>query len=252
MDLGMEMWKYFGITHADHTIMNPLSLVKTHRLIDLLRLPRGGRVLDIACGKAEFLCLLTERYDVTGTGIELSPHTFDAATKNVKARKLSDRIKLLHADGAQVAFDPGDRLDLVSCIGASWVFQGPAGTLNALKKMVRPGGLVLVGEPFWRGVPDPEYLKVTGTAPDLWGSHIGNIETGENLGLTFLYTAVSDEDDWDHYEGLQWQAAERYAVGHPGDPDIDALLRVTRRNRNAYLRWGRGCLGWAMYLFRAP
>jgi len=23
------MWKYFGITHIDHTVMNPMSLTKT-------------------------------------------------------------------------------------------------------------------------------------------------------------------------------------------------------------------------------
>ncbi len=53
MDLGMDMWKYYGITHTDHTVMNPLSLEKTRELVGLLRLPEGGRVLDVACGKAD-------------------------------------------------------------------------------------------------------------------------------------------------------------------------------------------------------
>ena len=65
--MDMDMWKYFGITHTDHTVMNPMSLAKTKELIDLLRLLDGGRVLDVACGKAEFLCLVAERYEVTGT-----------------------------------------------------------------------------------------------------------------------------------------------------------------------------------------
>ncbi len=37
MDLGMDMWKYYGITHTDHTVMDPLSLEKTGELV--------GRVL---------------------------------------------------------------------------------------------------------------------------------------------------------------------------------------------------------------
>ncbi len=250
MDLGMDMWKYFGITHTNHTIMNPMSLDKAGKLVELLQLTDGGRVLDVACGKAEFLCLIAERYDVTGTGIELSPHTISAARQNVEARNLGNRIELLHTDGGTYAPDKIGRLDLVSCIGASWVYQGHAGTLKALMKMARPGGLVLVGEPFWRGEPDPEYLKLTDTTPDMCGSHIGNLKTGEELGLTFLYSLVSNQDDWDHYEGLQWQAAERYAVDRPDDPDVEVLLRVIRRNRDAYLSWGRDCLGWAMYLFR--
>jgi len=252
MDLGMDMWKYFGITHADHTVMNPLSLEKTRELVGLLRLPEGGRVLDVACGKAEFLCLVAEAYGVTATGIELSPYTVDAARKNVNKRGLAGSIELLQTDGAEYRPDAPESLDLASCIGASWVFQNHRGTLEALAKMTRPGGLVLTGEPFWRNDPDPEYLKVTGADPNMCGSHAGNAADGVNAGLDLLYTTASSQDDWDHYEGLQWQAAERYAADHPDDPDVKALLGSIRRSRDAYLRWGRNCLGWAMYLFRKP
>ena len=34
-------------------------------------------------------------------------------------------------------------LDLASCIGASWIYQGHQGTLEAMKRMVRPGGLII-------------------------------------------------------------------------------------------------------------
>jgi len=229
-----------------------LSLEKTRELVGLLRLPEGGRVLDVACGKAEFLCLVAEAYHVKATGVELSPYTIEAARKNVEARGLADRIELLHADGGEYKPKAPESLDLASCIGGSWVYQNHRGTLDALKKMTRPGGLVLVGEPFWRPDPDPEYLKFTGNDSNLCGSHAGNVATGEDVGLTPLYTLVSSPDDWDRYEGLQWQAAERYAADHPTDPDVEALLRNIRRSRDAYLRWGRNCLGWAMYLFRKP
>lgn len=252
MDLGMDMWKYFGITHTDHTVMDPMSLSKTQELVDLLRLPEGGRVLDVACGKAEFLCLVAEQYGVTGTGIDLSPYTIKAARLNVQARGLADRIELLHLDGGKYEPDTPESLDLASCIGASWVYQDHRGTLEAMKKMARPGGLVLVGEPFWMTDPAPDYLKLTGNSPDLCGSHHENAAIGEDVGLTLLYTLVSSPDDWDRYEALQWQAAELYAAQNPDDPDVEALLRSVHRNRDAYLRWGRDCLGWALYLFRKP
>ena len=252
MDLGMDMWKYYGITHTDHTVMNPLSLEKTRELVGLLRLPEGGRVLDVACGKAEFLCLVAEAYGVMATGIDLSPYTIKAARKNVETRGLAECIELLHADGGEYEPNAPESLDLASCIGASWVYQNHRGTLEALMTMTRPGGLVLVGEPFWMTDPDPEYLKLTGDDPNLCGSHAGNVTIGEDVGLALLYTLVANPDDWDRYEGLQWQAAERYAADHPDDPDVEALLRSTHRSRDAYLRWGRNCLGWALYLFRKP
>ena len=248
----MDMWKYFGITHTDHTVMNPMSLAKTEELIKCLRLPDSGRVLDVACGKAEFLCLVAERYEVAGTGLDLSPITIEAARTNVAARGLNGRIELLHMDGGTYEPDRGAMLDLASCIGASWIYKGHKGTLEALGKMVQPGGLVLVGEPFWRTKPDPDYLKLTGQNADLCGTHMSNVQTGVDLGLSLLYTVVSNEDDWDRYEGLGWQAAERYAASHPDDPDVEQLLQTSNKNRDAYLRWGRDCLGWAMYLFWKP
>ena len=48
MDLGMDMWKYYGITHTDHTVMNPLSLAKTREMLDVLRLAEGDHILDVA------------------------------------------------------------------------------------------------------------------------------------------------------------------------------------------------------------
>jgi SAM-dependent methyltransferase len=232
--------------------MNPLSLEKTRELVGLLRLAEGGRVLDVACGKAEFLCLVAEAYGVTATGVEPSPYTIKAARKNVEARGLAGRIELLEMDGGKYEPKSPASLDLASCIGASWVYQNHRGTLEALAKMTRPGGLVLVGEPFWMTDPAPEYLKLTGDDPNLYGSHAENVAIGEEVGLDLLYTQVANQDDWDRYEGLQWQAAERYAADHPDDPDVEALLRGTRGSRDAYLRWGRNCLGWAMYLFRKP
>ena len=246
------MWKYFGITHTDHTLMNPSSMVKTEELIDRLCLPDGGRVLDVASGKAELLCLVAERYNVAATGLDLSPITIEAARKNVAARGLDGRIELLHMDGGEYEPDRGATLDLASCIGASWIYEGHEGTLKALGEMAQPGGLVLVGEPFWRTEPDPDYLELTGHDADLCGTHSSNVQTGVDLGLSLLYTVVSNEDDWDRYEGLQWQAAERYAATHPGDPDVEQLLQTSHKSRDAYLRWGRDCLGWAMYLFRKP
>ena len=248
--MNMDMWKYYGITHTDHTIMNPISMAKTNELIELLGLPDRGRVLDVACGKAEFLCRVAERYEVTGTGLDLSPFTIEEARKNVSSRDLSGRIELLHMDGGKYNPDRGEMMDLASCVGASWIYGGHRGTLEALLKMVRPGGLVLAGEPFWRKEPDPEYLILTGQQADLCKSHVSNVQAGVDLGLSFLYSLVSSEDDWDRYEGLQWQAAERYAAAHTDDLDVEELLRTSRKNRDAYLRWGRDCLGWALYLFR--
>ena len=244
----MDMWKFFGLTHIDHTVMNPMSLQKTSELIDVLNLKKGELALDIACGKAEFLCNVVEQYRVKGIGIDASPYTYAEAVKNVRARGFTKDIELHNMDGT--AFEAKTLYHMSSCVGGSWIFQGHRGTLAALSKMTKPAGLVLVGEPFWRKEPHNDYLKMTGIEREQHGTHMGNVATGDELGLSFLYTVVSTEDDWDRYEGLQWQAAERFALANPDDADKDELLQKVRQNRKAYLKWGRDCLGWAMYLFQ--
>jgi len=232
--------------------MNPTSLGKTREIVELLRLSDNDNVLDVACGKAEFLCIVAERYGVKCTGVDASPFTSAEATVNVEARGLAERIEILHMDGAEYEPKEPESYCMTSCIGGSWVYGGHKGTLEALAKMTRPGGLVLVGEPFWMEQPSAEYLEKTGYVLEQQGSHIGNVNAGEELGLVFLYSMVSSKDDWDRYEGLQWQAAERYAASHPDDPDIEELLKKSRSSRDAYLNWGRDCLGWAEYLFLKP
>ncbi|MCK4583732.1 class I SAM-dependent methyltransferase, partial [Candidatus Bathyarchaeota archaeon] len=64
------------------------------------------------------------------------------------------------------------------------------------------------------------------------------------------YTLVSDEDDWDHYETLQWLAAEQYLDENPDDPDNEELLSRVLHNKNAYLDEGRSTQGWAVYVFK--
>jgi hypothetical protein len=46
----MDMWKFYDITHREHVVCNPMGEEKLARLVDLLRLPAGARVVDIACG----------------------------------------------------------------------------------------------------------------------------------------------------------------------------------------------------------
>jgi hypothetical protein len=108
---------------------------------------------------------------------------------------------------------------------------------------------IIVGEPYWRQPPEEEYLAAIGEQRSNYVTHRENVEVGQAQGLELAYTLVSSPDDWDRYEGLQWYAAERWARAHPEDPDVEAVLERVRRNKMAYLTWGRETLGWAIYVF---
>ena len=253
----MDTWKFFDITHHDHVICNPTNVARLDELVGLLDLPSEPDVLDVACGKGEFLLRLASTCgDGTGrgfraVGVDISPFCISDLRAAAGRRVPAARLELLEMDGAD--YQPGSRrFDLACCLGASWVYGGHRSTLRALRGAVRPGGQVLVGEPFWRSEPDPAYLAWSGLRRDEFGSHATNVEAGIAEGLVPWLAFVSSGDDWDRYETFQWRAAARYAATDPADPDVPELLDRVAHSRHEYLTWGRETLGWALYLFAVP
>ncbi|HET9017580.1 MAG TPA: class I SAM-dependent methyltransferase [Thermomicrobiaceae bacterium] len=242
----MDRWKFYDVLHRDHVLCNPLSEQKVDELVELAHLAPGSRVLDVACGKAELLVRLIERWGASGVGIDISPYCVRDAREKAAARVPGADLTFLQLDGADYRGEPAS-FDLAMCVGASWVFGGHEGTLRAMAGFTRPGGLVLVGEPYLRRNAGP--LPVDAEL-ESERSHADNAAAGEPLGLTLHYALVSSDDDWDRYEALRWQAGERYAVAHPDDPDLPEILARNRAGRDRYLRWERDAVGWGVYLFR--
>jgi len=226
----MDTFKFYDITHREHVVCNPTSEEKLTRLVELLHLPADAQVVDIACGKGEFLIRLAEAYGVRGVGIDISPFYIGDAERRLKARAPGAGITFTQMNGADFRPNEPHSLDLASCIGAGWV---------------------IAGEPFWLQEPPGEYLEASGLGRKDFGSHFSNAEAGELRGLDLVHTIVSSSDDWDTYEGLQWYATAEYARTHPEDPDLAEMVDRVSKAKAAYLRWGRDTLGWAIYMFRS-
>jgi cyclopropane fatty-acyl-phospholipid synthase-like methyltransferase len=246
----VDIWKYYDITHKKHRTCNPMSKDKLDGLFLLLDIKQGSKVLDIACGKGEPLIRLAELYNISGTGIDISSYHFKDCQKKKNERVPNSDIKLLEMDGAKYKPENNELFDLTMCIGACFVYGGLIGTIIALKKMTKPGGMIIIGEPYWLKEPDDEYLKMSGLKKVEFNSHYKNIDTGEKEGLNCIYTLVSSHDDWDHYETLQWWSAYDYVTVNPDDPDNSELLNKINKAKTEYLLYGRDTLGWAIYVFK--
>jgi len=134
-------------------------------------------------------------------------------------------------DGADYEPKARESFNLVACIGASWIYGGHRGTLKALNEMAAPGGWVIVGEPYWQREPTAEYLEAIGQKRNAYGTHYENMKVGQEFGLKLVYTLVSNQDDWDRYEALQWYAADEWASKNPDDPDVGEVLKRVREDR---------------------
>ncbi|MCW4048506.1 MAG: class I SAM-dependent methyltransferase [Candidatus Bathyarchaeota archaeon] len=251
-ELGMDFWKLMDIVHKKQEIMNPMSDEKLKRLCRLLDLKQGASVLDIACGKGEFLVRLHELYKIQGIGVDKSPYCIKDCLKKKAERAPDSDLTFLEMDAADYQPNSVESFDLASCMGASWIYDGHEGALKALSSMTKPGGLIVAGEPYWRKEPVDEYLAAEEESKDTFGTYMENVETGEDMGLRCIYTLDSTLDDWDQYESLHWWAVNEYIRDNPDDPDNHEIRKQCDRFKEIYLKWGRDTMGWAIYVFRKP
>jgi SAM-dependent methyltransferase len=216
-----------------------------------IELSPGACVLDAGCGKAELLLRLVRRCGAHGTGVDLNAEFLAEGRAHATERPGPGTLELIEGDArAFIATCADGSFDAALCVGSTHVFGTLADTLDALGRVVRRGGCVLVGEGYWKREPEPGYLKALGARAGDFVHHAGNLQQGTKRGWIPLFIAEASEQDWDAYEGAYADNVERHADSHPQDPDRDAMLEKIRAWRETYRRWGRSTLGFGLYLFR--
>lgn len=231
---------YYAVAERDHDIQNPTSPEKIRQLGDWLRLEPESRVLDIACGKCGPAIVLASSFGCRITGVERAPEFASAGRERVSAAGLSELIEVVESDGREFPIEP-DAWDTALCLGATFVWDDLEGTMSALVPAVRPGGHVVVGEPYWRrsppvGTDTMGYVSLSETASRV-----------ERHGVTLIGLISSSTDDWDRYESLHWRAVEDWLA----ENDDDEIRRTNEEHKRNYLA-RRDAFGWAMFLARKP
>ncbi len=241
--------RFSAIAHGEMALMNPLSPDTIERAIEAVDLPKGARILDLGCGKAELLARLAERYDARGVGVEQSPHLLPAARERV-SQLAAGEVEVV--DGDARTYASAEPFDLVACIGPGWKHAGFRALLEFLEPHVAPDGQLLVGDGYWRAEPSAEYLGLLGARRDEMATHDLNSMAGVDLGMQPLWSGSATQQDWDRYEFGYFATVDRWVAAHPDDPDREAFMAQARLGRDRYLRGGRDCLGFGIYLFRVP
>lgn len=150
----MNLPRIFIIRESSLRIHNPVTAVKLAALGSPLQLAPGTRALDLASGSGEMLCTWARDHRVTGTGVDISTTFTDQARARAVELGVSEQVEFVHGEASgYVAAEP---VDLVECVGATWIGNGVAGTADLLGRSLRPGGTMLIGEPYWRRTPPDE------------------------------------------------------------------------------------------------
>ena len=238
---------YYAVAELDHELQNPTSRGEDpparRAAPPRRRQPRArhglwqGRPGDPA--RVEFGCRVV--------GVERSPEFAEAARERVASAGLAERVEIVEGDAAAFPIDPGT-FDAALCLGASFVWDGLDGTLEALIPAVRAGGHVAVGEPFWRswplpdGVDDLGYLAAARRPQPRSSARVSRsstlIASSRTTGTpTSRCTGVRSRSGWRR---------------NPDEPDAPTIRERFEEARDAYLRCERTLLGWAIFVGWKP
>ena len=243
----MDRARFSRIAHGDLAWAAPIDQPMVDQAMIGIPVGPDDRVLDVGCGRGAFIVELAARSGCRAVGLDIDAGVIDAARSYAGERGVADRVRfdVCEAD----AFDVDRPFDAGVCIGSSHACGGFARALDYLIERTTGSGRLLVGEGFWRKTPERAYLEHIGAGADEMGSHWENVETARAQGLSPLWTAVSSDAVWDHYEGLYRLAMARHLERNPDDPEHDAFGRRSEHWYEGYLKWGRETMGFALYLF---
>ncbi|MGY1774641.1 SAM-dependent methyltransferase [Geodermatophilus sp. SYSU D00804] len=230
-----------AVAHRWHPVAAPVSDDALARLVARLAPPEGGRVLDLGCGSGAWLLPLVAAHPgVVGVGVDTSAPALDAARDRAALGGLVGRVDLVEADAAAWR---GGRFDVVVCIGAAHVFGGPAGTLDAVRGHLRPGGRVLFGDGFWEAGPGEAALAGLGAEPGELPDLPGLLAEATRAGFEPGYGHLSTLAEWDEYEWCWTGAVTEWALTEATGEDRAAALEAARTHRRQWLEGYRGELG---------
>lgn len=247
----MDLPRIFTIRESSHRIHNPLTAAKLAALGEALRLAPGTRVLDLASGSGEMLCTWARDHGITGTGVDISTVFTEQARTRAAELGVGELVEFVHGDASgHVAAQP---VDLAACVGATWIGNGVAGTTELLDRSLRPGGVMLVGEPYWRRTPaDEETARACNASaiadflplPDL-------IEQLQGLGYDVVEMVLADQDSWDRYAAAQWLTMRRWLDRNPDDELAPEVREELTSEPARYARATREHLGWGVFALMA-
>ncbi len=243
----MDIPRIFNITESDHRIHNPFTPEKLAILGAVLRLEKGARVLDLGSGSGEMLCTWARDYGVIGIGIDMSQLFTEQAKRRAEELGVADQVKFIHGDAAGFVSD--EKVDVAACVGATWIGGGVAGTIRLLAQSLRTGGIILIGEPYWRQLPPTEdvargclasSISEFLTLPELLASF-------GRLGYDVVGMVLADQDSWDRYEAAKWLTMRRWLEANPDDELAKEVRAQLISEPVRYVTYTREYLGWGVF-----
>ena len=160
----------------------------------------------------------------------------------------ADRVTFIQL-GTLWAMSLNGRWVSLHASGRHWIGDGVAGTVELLRRSLNPGGIMLVGEPYWRREP-PDQATLEGcygTGKEDWLPLPELIESFGLLGCDVVEMVLADQDSWDRYAAASWLNIRRWLDANPHHELADEMRAELASSPARYARYRREYLGWGVF-----
>jgi len=186
-------------------------------------------------------------YGIIGTGVDLSQLFTEQAKRRAKELGVADQVKFIHGDAA--GYVSNEKVGVAACVGATWIGGGVVGTIELLARSLRPGGIILIGEPYWRQLPPTEDVAKRCDGGSISDFHMlpALLASFGNLGYDVVEMVLADQDSWDRYEAAQWLTMRRWLEANPDDEFAKDVRAKLTSEPERYAAYTREYLGWGVF-----
>ncbi|MET9497856.1 class I SAM-dependent methyltransferase [Streptomyces sp. NPDC006552] len=235
----------------------PLSEARAARIVARLAAASPATVLDIGCGWGELLLRVLEAVPgATGVGLDINAEDLARGRDLARERGLAGRVEFAEESALGTARGP---VDAVLCLGAGQALcdpgqpYDPGVVLRELRRLVRPGGRVVLGEGFWERAPAVEELA------SMWpGARADDhlrlgplVDLAVGAGFRPVWTESAGRAEWEEFESGYRHDTEVWLATNPDHPLAAETRARVDRQRTSWLDGYRDVLGIA-YLTLVP
>lgn len=180
------MAKFVGLT-----VVHPGGYDATRQLLKTLRVLKGSRVIDIACGKGTSAMLIAENYDCHVTAIDISAELVEEAKRLSQRRGLSNRVTFTVADAMKLPFEDNS-FDAAVSQAMLVLVDDKVKAIKEANRVIKKGGTAGWLELSWRNDPTEEFIEHVSKV--LCSYCMKRAETYEGWQKTFKKAGISSLD----------------------------------------------------------
>lgn len=241
------------IAYETLDVCNGVEMSTVETMVERAAPAPGALAADVGTGNGGVAIRLARRFGLSVTAIEYDPGMAELARARIAAAQVEHEVSLV-VEPAADALRAMVPLDLIVALGTTDVTgqkrPTPEDALTFLRSRLKPGGWLLWGDLVWLSEP-PAPLRQLVEVTNLYADDAGWRAAAQAAGFEVVEVRLSSQEVFDAYARDSVGAVRDWLAANPDAPEAPRVASSADRIQ-AFFDFGRGVMGFGLYLLRNP